>query len=126
MSQGWAKSTWEITNYGRFINQFSPNIKRSIRQFETINKKICRQKMSIMFNQICINEEMLPQYTYVLLCIHIHMYIYILLSSNSFVVSHTHTHTHTHIYIYIYIYIERERESSKHVKILFQATNSFI
>ena len=32
-----------------------------------------------MFNEICINEEMLPKYT------------------------HTHTHTHTHIYIYIYV-----------------------
>ena len=32
-----------------------------------------------MFNEICINEEMLPKYT--------------------------HTHTHTYIYIYIYIYI---------------------
>ena len=30
-----------------------------------INKKICRQKMSIMFNQICINEELLPKYTYI-------------------------------------------------------------
>ena len=34
-----------------------------------------------MFNEICINEEMLPKYT--------------------------HTHTHTHIYIYIYIYIHK-------------------
>ena len=30
-----------------------------------INKKICRQKMSIMFNQICISEEMLPLYIYI-------------------------------------------------------------
>ena len=37
--------------------------------------------MSIMFNEICINEEMLPKYT------------------------RTHTHTHTYIYIYIYIYV---------------------
>ena len=59
-SRGWTESTWEITNYGRFINQFPSNIIRSIRQFERINKKICKQKMSIMFNQICINEEMLP------------------------------------------------------------------
>ena len=22
MAQGWAESTWELTNYGRFINQF--------------------------------------------------------------------------------------------------------
>ena len=48
---GW---NWLITNYGRFINQFPPNIVRSIRQFERINKKICRQKMSLMFNQIYI------------------------------------------------------------------------
>ena len=37
--------------------------------------------MSVLFNQICINEKMQPKHT------------------------HTHTHTHTHIYIYIYIYI---------------------
>ena len=65
MVQNWAESTWEITNYGRFINQFPPNIIRSIQQFERVNKKICRQKMSIMFNQICINEEMLPIYIYI-------------------------------------------------------------
>ena len=58
MAQSWKESTWEITNYGRFINQFPPNMIRLIRQFERINKKICRQKMSIMFNQICINEKM--------------------------------------------------------------------
>ena len=87
MAQSWAESTWEITNYGRIINQFQPNIIRSIRQFERINKKICRQKMSIMFNEICINEEMMPKYTY----IYIYVYMYILAF-------------HFGIYIYIYIY----------------------
>ena len=38
----------------------------------------------IMFNEICINEEMLPKYTY----IYIYIYIY--------------KHTHTHIYIIYY------------------------
>ena len=57
-----AESTWEINNYGRYINQFPPNIIKSIRQYELINKKICWQKMSIMFDEICINEEMLPKY----------------------------------------------------------------
>ena len=33
--------------------------------------------MSLLFNQTCLNEELLH--------------------------THTHTHTHTHIYIYIYI-----------------------
>ena len=56
MAQSRAESTWEINNYGKYIN-------KSIQQYERINKKICRQKMSIIFNEICINEEMLPKYT---------------------------------------------------------------
>ena len=36
-----------------------------IREFERIQKKICRHKMSIMFNEICINEEMPPIYIYI-------------------------------------------------------------
>ena len=38
LAQDWAKSTRAIINYGRFINQFLPDIIKSIRQ------KICRQK----------------------------------------------------------------------------------
>ena len=49
-----AESTWEINNYGKYINQFPPNTIKSIRQYERINKEICRQKISIMFNEICI------------------------------------------------------------------------
>ena len=55
MAQSRAESTWEINNYGRYINQFLPNIIKSIRQYQSINKEKCRQKMSIMFNEICIN-----------------------------------------------------------------------
>ena len=69
--------TRDTCNYGQYINQFPQNTIKVIREFERIQKKICRHKMSIMFNEICINEEMLPKYT------------------------------HTHIYIYIYIYIYR-------------------
>ena len=47
-----------------------PNTIKVIREFERIQKKICRHKMSIMFNEICINEEMLPIYIY------IYIYIY--------------------------------------------------
>ena len=52
-----AESTWEITNYGRFINKFPLNI----RQFTGLTKKIFRQKMSIMFNQIYIYIYILPR-----------------------------------------------------------------
>ena len=48
-------------------DQFPPNTIKVIREFERIQKKICRHKMSIMFNEICINEEMLPIYIYVVI-----------------------------------------------------------
>ena len=70
MAQSQAESTLEINKHVRYINQFPPTIIKSIRQYERINKKICRQKMSIMFNEICINKEILPKYAY------IYIYIY--------------------------------------------------
>ena len=61
----WIRSNSRIT----FI--VYDNTIKVIREFERIQKRICRHKMSIMFNEICINEEMLPKYTY------IYIYIYV-------------------------------------------------
>ena len=79
LAQDRTESNWEPINHGKFINRFPPDAIKSMRWLERINTKICRQLMSILFNQMYFNEEMLPKYT------------------------HTHTHTHTHIYIYIYV-----------------------
>ena len=54
IAQSRAESTWDINNRGKYINQFPPNIIKPILQYERINKKICRQKMCIMFNEIYI------------------------------------------------------------------------
>ena len=82
MAQSWAESTWEINNYGKYINQFPPNTIKSIWQNERINKKICRQK--IIFNEICV-------------CIYIYIYIYMYIS--------------VCVYIYIYICISQKSSS---------------
>ena len=63
MAQDWAESTWVTISYGSFINQFLLDTIKSIRQLERTYTKICRQNISILFNEICINEEMLPKYT---------------------------------------------------------------
>ena len=57
------ESTWQPVKYRKFINQFKLDIIISIRRCERIEikKKICRQRMSIILNQICLNEEMLPK-----------------------------------------------------------------
>ena len=54
MAQSRTESTRDINNFGKYINQLLPNTIKAIRQYERIHKKICRQKMSIMFNEICI------------------------------------------------------------------------
>ena len=64
MAQSRAESTRDTYNYGQYLNQFPPNTIKVIREFERIQKKICRHKMSIMFNEICIY-------------IYIYIYIYI-------------------------------------------------
>ena len=40
MAQNWAESTWDISNYGKYINQFSPNTIKAILLYERIKKKI--------------------------------------------------------------------------------------
>ena len=65
MAQSRAESTRDTYNYGQYLNQFPPNTIKVIREFERIQKKICRHKMSIMFNEICIY-------------IYIYIYIYII------------------------------------------------
>ena len=53
MAQSRAEITRDTYNDGQYINQFLPNTIKVIREFERIQKKICRHKMSIMFNEIC-------------------------------------------------------------------------
>ena len=68
MAQSRAESTRDTYNYGQYLNQFPPNTIKVIREFERIRKKICRNKMSIMFNEICM---------YIYIYIHVPIYIYI-------------------------------------------------
>ena len=54
MAQSRAESTRDTYNYGQYLNQFPPNTIKVIREIERIQKRICRHKMSIMLNEICI------------------------------------------------------------------------
>ena len=71
MAQNQAESICEINNYGKYINQLPPNTIKSI-QYERINKKICRQKMSIIFHEICIYIYI---YIYVCVCVCVCVYV---------------------------------------------------
>ena len=60
----WAESTCEITNYGRFFNQFQPNIIRSIWQFERINKKYVDKKC-LLYSIKYVLMKKCSQYIYI-------------------------------------------------------------
>ena len=86
MAQGWAESTWEITNYGMFINQFPLNIIRSIRQLERI---------TYIYIYIYIyTHSHIHTHIFIHQSVYIYMYIYI------YIYTHTHTHTHTNMCSY--------------------------
>ena len=72
MAQSRAESTWEINNYGRFINQFPPNIIKSTLQYERINKKKYVDKNCPLYSMKYVSMEKCSQYIY----IYIYIYIY--------------------------------------------------
>ena len=91
MAQSRAESTRDTCNYGQYINQFPQNTIKVIREFERIQKKICRHKMFIMFNEI-----------YIYICIYMYVYVYIYMYM--YVCMYVCMYVYVYIYIYIYIY----------------------
>ena len=67
------KSAWN--NFSKFIKQLQAKTKTLVRKLERILIKLNRQNVPLSFNQTCLNEGLLPNYT------------------------HTQTHTHTYIYM---------------------------
>ena len=62
MARDQAESSKEPINHRKFINWFLLDIIKLIWQLKKINTKICRQSISISFNQICV-------------CVYIYIYI---------------------------------------------------
>ena len=87
-----------IDNFGKFIHQFQLETKTLIRKLEKILIRLYRQNLSLLFNETCLNERLLPNYT--------------------------HTHTHTYIYIFtnllstsIHSYQEKRKKNRQEQKI---------
>ena len=83
LKMAYGKSESIEDNFGKFIHQFTPETKTLIRKLDRIFKKLYRQNVFLLFDQICLNERLLPNYT------------------ERQTDRQTDTHTHTHIYIYI-------------------------
>ena len=66
-----SESAWD--NFGKFPHQFQPETNTLIRKLKRILIKLYRQNLSLLFNETCLNEQLLPNYTHT----HIHIYIYV-------------------------------------------------
>ena len=56
-----SESAWD--NFGKFICQFQPETKTLIWKLERILIELYRQNVSLLFNQTCLSERLLPNYT---------------------------------------------------------------
>ena len=88
----WIRSNSRITFIISKINQFPLNTIKVIREFEQIQKKICRHKMSIMFNEICI-----------------YIYIYISVGDNIYYIK-VYGLLYTSIFIFTHVYMHENRK----------------
>ena len=113
-----ARSESARHNFGKLIHQFQLETKTFIRKLERILIKSHRQNVSLLSNQTCLYERLLPTYTHTHTHIYIYIHVYVCVCAHILCwfscryISLTirdnamyNTHAYAYIYIYIYIYI---------------------
>ena len=71
----------KMMSFGNFLHQFDPDTRKSIRLIESTDRKTINAELSLLFNETCLNEKILPRYTNIYIYIY---YIYIYLKSGFF------------------------------------------
>ena len=61
MTSEMVKSAW--ANIGFFLYQLDPEVRRRVRRLEPLHLKILKKKQSTVFNQTCLDYDLLPTYT---------------------------------------------------------------
>ena len=61
-------------NYMDLLNSIPTDLKSKFRKFENLRTKLINNEWSNIFNEVCLNEQLMPNYTnlsiYVYICIH--------------------------------------------------------
>ena len=60
MTSEMGKSSW--ANIGYFLYQLDPEVRR----LERLHMKILKKKLSTIFNQACLDNDLLPRYIYII------------------------------------------------------------
>ena len=48
---------------GALIHNFSPELKREVRDLEKVSIRRCKRECALLFNSICVKEHLLPNYS---------------------------------------------------------------
>ena len=62
-----------MSNFGQLIFDLPSGTKKLIRTIERTNRKLAKAYNSLVFNETCLKEDILPNYTN----IYIYIYIYV-------------------------------------------------
>jgi hypothetical protein len=62
-------------SFGNLLFDLQAPARNFVRLIEKNNKKIVNKKYALVFNQTCINEELLPNYTNIYIYIYIYIYL---------------------------------------------------
>ena len=60
-----------MKNFANFLFLFNQETRRLIRSIENIEKKLMNCQLAVVFNKICLNEDILPIYTNIYLFIYL-------------------------------------------------------
>ena len=53
----------EKMDYGRLLHQLPEELRNLMRKYEALRKKLTNNEWSTKFNEICIQEDVLPNFT---------------------------------------------------------------
>ena len=63
-----------VTNLGSLIHPLPRELRKEVRDLEKVSFRRCKSECSLLFNSVCVKENLLPNFTN----IYIYQYIYIL------------------------------------------------
>ena len=52
--------------YGAILHQLHPDVRQIYRNLEKLKRKLISRTYSGLFNNVCCNEELLPEYTMII------------------------------------------------------------
>ena len=64
-----------VVSLGSLIHSLPSEIKKEVRDLEKVSFRRCKSDCSVIFNTVCVKENLLPNYSNIYIYIYIYIYI---------------------------------------------------